>query len=230
MGIRFLCPNGHKLNVKSYLAGKRGICPQCDAKFLVPKTSGSQADAIDESVADEPTEQTQVDTEQQPQADFAEPPPPPAPTVAATTAEVTTEAPPVVWHVRTATGEQFGPANTETMTGWVAEGRVAVDSWVWRTGWPDWKTGGQAITQLNVPPPDPTQTAPPAPEATPDADALPGADEPLPTPLPEPTSATAAYRTARQIRQERARRVTFFLGGIVVLLLAVLITVLVKNK
>ncbi len=36
MGIRFLCPNGHKLNVKSFLAGKRAICPQCGAKVLVP--------------------------------------------------------------------------------------------------------------------------------------------------------------------------------------------------
>jgi hypothetical protein len=36
MGIRFLCPNGHKLNVKSFLAGKRAICPQCGVKVLVP--------------------------------------------------------------------------------------------------------------------------------------------------------------------------------------------------
>jgi hypothetical protein len=36
MGIRFLCPNGHKLNVKSFLAGKRALCPQCGAKVLVP--------------------------------------------------------------------------------------------------------------------------------------------------------------------------------------------------
>jgi len=36
MGIRFLCPNGHKLNVKSFLAGKRAICPDCGARVLVP--------------------------------------------------------------------------------------------------------------------------------------------------------------------------------------------------
>ncbi len=36
MGIRFACPNGHKLNVKEHLAGKRGICPSCGAKFLIP--------------------------------------------------------------------------------------------------------------------------------------------------------------------------------------------------
>jgi hypothetical protein len=36
MGIRFNCPNGHKLNVKEFLAGKRGVCPQCGAKFIIP--------------------------------------------------------------------------------------------------------------------------------------------------------------------------------------------------
>ncbi len=36
MGIRFLCPNGHKLNVKAFLAGRRGICPYCGAKFQIP--------------------------------------------------------------------------------------------------------------------------------------------------------------------------------------------------
>lgn len=43
MGIRFLCPNGHRLNVKSFLAGKRAICPQCGAKVLVPNAPESLA-------------------------------------------------------------------------------------------------------------------------------------------------------------------------------------------
>ena len=38
MGIRFNCPNGHKLNVKEFLAGKRGVCPQCGAKFIIPSS------------------------------------------------------------------------------------------------------------------------------------------------------------------------------------------------
>lgn len=39
MGIRFLCPSGHKLNVKTFLAGKRAICPECGAKVIVPEAS-----------------------------------------------------------------------------------------------------------------------------------------------------------------------------------------------
>jgi hypothetical protein len=36
MGIRFSCPNGHRLNVKAHLAGKRGICPQCGIRVDIP--------------------------------------------------------------------------------------------------------------------------------------------------------------------------------------------------
>jgi hypothetical protein len=39
MGIRFLCPNGHKLNVKAELAGRRGSCPECGAKLVIPAAS-----------------------------------------------------------------------------------------------------------------------------------------------------------------------------------------------
>ncbi len=39
MGIRFYCPNGHNLNVKTFLAGKRGICPTCGERFEIPLES-----------------------------------------------------------------------------------------------------------------------------------------------------------------------------------------------
>lgn len=43
MGIRFQCPNGHKLNVKADLAGKRASCPECGAKLIVPGADASPA-------------------------------------------------------------------------------------------------------------------------------------------------------------------------------------------
>ncbi len=43
MGIRFLCPNGHKLNVKTELAGKRGSCPECGVKLVIPAASAELA-------------------------------------------------------------------------------------------------------------------------------------------------------------------------------------------
>ncbi len=39
MGIRFYCPNGHKLNVKVFQAGRKGICPYCGSKFVIPTQS-----------------------------------------------------------------------------------------------------------------------------------------------------------------------------------------------
>ncbi len=40
MGIRFLCTACHKkLNVKGFLAGKKGVCPKCGASILIPLES-----------------------------------------------------------------------------------------------------------------------------------------------------------------------------------------------
>ena len=40
MGIRFYCPNcDHRLNVKAFLAGKRGVCPQCGGGLDIPLES-----------------------------------------------------------------------------------------------------------------------------------------------------------------------------------------------
>ena len=53
MGIRFLCPNGHKMNVKSFLAGRKGICPKCGIRVDIPRQStvggddGSDGEGID---------------------------------------------------------------------------------------------------------------------------------------------------------------------------------------
>src|SRR4029078_5103518 len=50
MGIRFNCPNGHKLNVKEFLAGKRGVCPQCGAKFIIPMPAEAAVPGLSQSV------------------------------------------------------------------------------------------------------------------------------------------------------------------------------------
>ena len=138
MGIRFTCPNGHQLHVKEFLAGKRGICPECDTKFVIP------AVGLVEDVTASPLESSP--------AQLAPPPLPAA-------AEQNT---PDVWYVRAVSGDQYGPATTEIMRGWADEGRLQVDSWVWHAGWPAWKTGTEALELLK----HPIAPAPPAPVAT----------------------------------------------------------------
>lgn len=39
MGIRFFCPNGHRLNVRAELAGEIGFCPKCQVRMLIPLES-----------------------------------------------------------------------------------------------------------------------------------------------------------------------------------------------
>src|SRR4029079_6209886 len=41
MGIKFYCPNGHKMHVKNFLAGKRGLCPKCGVRVEIPMASVS---------------------------------------------------------------------------------------------------------------------------------------------------------------------------------------------
>jgi len=39
MGIVAYCPSGHRMKVKDYLAGRKGICPTCGSRFRIPMAS-----------------------------------------------------------------------------------------------------------------------------------------------------------------------------------------------
>jgi hypothetical protein len=39
MGIVAYCPSGHRIKVKDSLAGKKGHCPTCGAKFRIPQAA-----------------------------------------------------------------------------------------------------------------------------------------------------------------------------------------------
>jgi hypothetical protein len=39
MGIVSFCPNKHRVKVKDELAGRKGICPTCGARFRIPLES-----------------------------------------------------------------------------------------------------------------------------------------------------------------------------------------------
>jgi hypothetical protein len=61
MGIRFYCPNGHKLNVKEFQAGRKGICPFCGAKIRIPlhstRPDSGEPGAPDDSAPSEGSEE-----------------------------------------------------------------------------------------------------------------------------------------------------------------------------
>jgi hypothetical protein len=145
MGIRFYCPNGHKLNVKSFLAGKRGICPQCSARFRIPSESqipkGAPKIRPDDLVT--PTEMQNAESLSAAGAPAEQP-------TSQTTVETdpVAEAPHAVWYVRPPSGGQYGPARGDVMQRWITEGRVSSDTLVWREGWPEWRAAGPLFPSL----------------------------------------------------------------------------------
>ncbi len=200
MGIRFYCPNGHKLNVKAFLAGKRGICPDCDVKFIVPAESGGTVVSIDEN----------------------EPPPPPSPLAEVNMpAESGTPLATDQWHVRTGSGQQHGPATTSLLKSWIGEGKVDRDSWVWRTGWLDWQRATEVFPELGAVLGMP---APPRPKSFMDEPVM------IQTESPRVADAEAVSAHRRKVRRkrEKVRSISLFLGGMILLLAFVLIVVLVR--
>jgi GYF domain 2 len=126
MGIRFQCPNGHKLNVKADLAGKRASCPECGAKLVIPAASAEPVAARAAIVVNPASENAGV------------------------------------WYLRTADGEQLGPATEPQLSDWIAAGRVTADALIWRDGWPEWKLAGEVADRLPAPlvaPPEPPAVA-----------------------------------------------------------------------
>ena len=128
MGIRFLCPNGHKLNVKSFQAGKRGACPHCGARFTIPNESTLP------SSKDEREEEVEEQLES----------PPPVPLQPK---DPLAEAPDALWYVSLPDGRQFGPATSNAMRSWIDEGRVSDELLIWREGWEDWAAVSDVLPQ-----------------------------------------------------------------------------------
>ena len=174
MGIKFLCPGGHKLHVKAFLAGRKAVCPKCGQKVLVPTESESQFAGKKELHAGSIGEASNAGSAGSVSATLEMPIPlddlPHSSRSSNTVADPISEDPDAVWYVRPQSGGQFGPASGETMRSWVTEGRVAGNSLVWRAGWPDWQLADLTFPHLasTTPPATPTSVlaapiSPPSP-------------------------------------------------------------------
>jgi len=229
MGIRFVCPNGHKLNVKTFLAGKRGICPDCDAKFIVPAVSGGLAVLV-EPARELPS--STLASAHAPEVAVSVEPPPVGPTPAGPEDSLPAtieQSLPDSWYVRPVSGEQYGPAGTDLMQAWVAEGRVAGDSWVWRTGWEQWKIACEVFEMLKPAPPQDTRdtttapaasVAPHAPHVHIDQHSL------IDQHRAEKPFAIQPGKLRPSSRKERTRKVAVALGTLVLVLAVALVLVL----
>lgn len=157
MGIRFYCPEcGRRMNVKTFLAGKRGICPHCDARWEIPLESeipeGAPKVRPASAAAGNAAQATATSTarvnkvESKPLTDGG--PVPSFEVAAPTVADPIEASPDSVWYVRPASGGEFGPARGDVMRRWIDEGRVGADSMVWREGWPEWQLAGPVFPAL----------------------------------------------------------------------------------
>lgn len=257
MGIKFLCPNGHKLNVKSFLKGKKAICPKCGTRVIVPDDSqdiseeqDSGAELAMASTLDAAAGASSANPAASNGSGSGAPTIPPAPAVvpshpapskvssAKEAAPATSagqpsvnpidEAPTAVWYVRPATGGQFGPASGEIMRGWISEGRVGASSLVWRAGWPEWRAASAVFPALGKLLASPVATATvQAVAARPVA--VSAAPQPsLPAQQGTLPSGEVLTPVAQALRKRRRRNdQTLIISGILLVVTLVLVAVLV---
>lgn len=151
MGIVAFCPHGHRINVKDSLAGRKGLCPTCGAKFRIPAAGdlstlpaapGLPTARLLDMAADVvatlprvlPFEAAPLATEpvfEPPAAPLA--PPPPALHAALA------ERPDLEWCIAFPGGEPTEPLSAESMQAWLESGQVTGTEVVWRSDWPEWR-------------------------------------------------------------------------------------------
>jgi hypothetical protein len=225
MGIRFQCPNGHKLNVKADLAGKRASCPECGAKLVIPAVSLDESSGLSAVSIANPVS---ANSQSQLASNGASAPPVQASFSSPTTPQLTGG-----WYVRPASGGQFGPATEELFCTWIAEGRVSADSQVWRDGWTAWKLALDAADDLPMPlAAAPVAAVSPPVSTIPVADDRRSADVAKPTAEPRISLPTHAVPNAPtpsryEIQRRQSRRSQLTLAIVMLVAVIVLAVVLI---
>ncbi|TWU41506.1 hypothetical protein Q31b_29550 [Novipirellula aureliae] len=185
MGIRFACHIcGKKLNIKSELGGKRGVCPNCSSRFRIPEHDCEQSLPVELSPAVDPAsvaaihhaadeedvladESLEVDSSGDPISKpnpASSPEPNPSPGTEATSPLLFDGT--STWYVRPPSGGQYGPASEDLFHQWIGEGRVAASALIWRDGWQEWRQAVEVLPQLasGKQPPESAMDSLPKPE------------------------------------------------------------------
>lgn len=152
MGIRFFCPNGHKLNVKEHLAGKTGFCPECGARLIIPLQSTRKSSKELRELAERQENISEIDSissatpiQSKPQEINS------VTTSVVNPNEITNpilQDQTVVWYVQVLGGERYGPINGQTIHTWIQEQRIEPSMLVWREGWANWLEAKNVFTDL----------------------------------------------------------------------------------
>lgn len=157
MGIRFACHVcNKKLNIKRDLAGRRGVCPACDARFRIPLEDAEKSTPVElvrRRAGPQPVPEIDVasalEAEDSPASHFEH-----GASLAAgsavleSTQTMVGEDSEATWYVRPPSGGQYGPATSNVLKQWIAEGRVAATALLWRDGWPQWRDAENVLPEL----------------------------------------------------------------------------------
>jgi hypothetical protein len=251
MGIRFACHAcGKRLNIKRDLAGKRGVCPGCSNRFRIPwedseksiplesavevgavevgavamdggsgpnatMTAGAQlaatagvADSYQGSLSTSMIEEALADTPTTPAIDLP--------------SSLLDEDPAAAWYVRPPSGGQYGPASSEILREWIAQGRVASTALIWRDGWPLWREASETLPELTDRLPSGSVTSGTLSTASPPHHRTPSSSTSPQLPGPSTTGTD---------RRSRSRRRVMLIGGLVVVAVALIVVlVIVANR
>jgi hypothetical protein len=158
MGIVAYCPNGHRVKVKDELAGRKGICPECQARFRIPRDAawpaGGKASpaaagghpvarvvSLDPAVAARLPRafgQRQLGQQQPARVERMPPSASTAPQRPAVLHAALAERPDLTWSVSVPGGQPSEPMPAEAMQRWLDAGGLTGGELVWREGWADW--------------------------------------------------------------------------------------------
>lgn len=244
MGIRFACHVcGKRLNIKQELAGRRGICPACSARFRIPREDTETSSPVELRADDSSRSRWNGERSSPTTAGVATIP---APAVVGTSRRTTAspspqgdlpeslldQDPDAAWYVRPPAGGQYGPASGETLKQWIDQGRVAIDALLWRDGWPQWRDAGVVLEDLAERLPGHEQEHTPSHGQKPGLEQKPGGDGRGLVATSQSSSAgdsLAEHAPVGAVRRRRTSNRTMLIGiltGLAVILIAVLVVVI----
>ncbi|MDR2116594.1 MAG: DUF4339 domain-containing protein [Planctomycetaceae bacterium] len=157
MGIRFFCPNGHKLNVKEHLAGKAGFCPECGARLIIPLQSTRKSSKELNEISEHKKNSPEIDSVSP--AISAQPKPTeiPAANQILKSEKISNsekiinpilQDQTVVWYIQVPGGQQYGPVTGQIIHSWIQERRIEPTMLIWREGWENWLEAKNVFTEL----------------------------------------------------------------------------------
>ena len=131
------------------------------------------------------------------------------------------------WYVRPPSGGQYGPATASLLRQWISEGRVASTALLWREGWPQWRSAGEALPEYAGRLPDGPMPVGESDDATALQDERRSGAEDRPSPSTAPAD-SARNRSAWNAKTKRRVKTLGLLSALALALIVVLVVAIAR--